>query len=91
MITVPNQHIDREKHPSQQPAFIFKINEQQNITLPLTSDVTFFYNASFLTHRQSYTPTETKDSHKFYNISSYANEKIFNHLRLSFERSNNLF
>ena len=91
MITVPNQHMDREKHPSQQPAFIFKINEQQNITLPLTSDVTFFYNASFLTHRQSYTPTETKDSHKFFNISSYANEKIFNHLLLSFERSNNLF
>ena len=45
-----------------------------------------FYNASFLTHRQSYVPPPGDETQKFYNISSYANEKLFNHLRKSFQR-----
>ena len=88
MITIPKQEMDRNQHPANKPSFLFKINEEQVITLPLMNDVSFFYNASFLTHRQSYLPSDSKCQNKFFNVSSYANKKLFNHLRLSFDRLN---
>ena len=52
----------------------------------MSDDLSFFYNASFLTHRQFFDPSSSDDLDKFYNISTYANEKLFNHLRKSFHR-----
>ena len=85
-ITIPKQVMNSNQHCSHQPLFLFKLNEEQKLILPMSPDLTFFYNASFLTHRQSYIPPVVDNSRRFYNISSYANEKLFNHLRLSFHR-----
>ena len=54
--------------------------------LPLSNNTSLLYNAQFLTHRQSYNPTECKTRDVFYNISCYGNDKLFNHLRKSFKR-----
>ena len=85
-ITVPKQSINSQQHFTHQPTFMFQINEDQKISLQMTNDLSFFYNASFITHRQSYFPPVDNDDQPFYNISSYANEKLFNHLRKSFHR-----
>ena len=85
-ITVPKQNLTKGKHILEQTHFLFQINEDKKLSLPLIDDITFLYNASFLTHRQSYFHNQN-DNH-FYNISSYANDKLFNHLRKSFDRLN---
>ena len=87
-ITVPKQFINKGEHVKQRPAFIFKIDEEQELSIEMSDDLSFFYNASFLTHRQSYTHADEKgiDADTFFNVSSYANEKLFNHLRQSFNR-----
>ena len=88
-ITVPQQERRIYAHKQDGPCFLFKINETQTITLPLHNDSSFIYNASFLTHRQRYEPVANEGDNMFFNISSYANEKLFNHLRKSFDRFNN--
>ena len=87
-ITVPQQERRIYTHPQHEPCFLFKLNESQTLTLPLYNDLSFLYNASFLTHRQRYEPAVNMDDNKFFNISSYANAKLFNHLRKSFAHLN---
>ena len=88
LITVPKQYMKTDLNLSDRPHFIFKIDEDRDLYLPLTPHLSFIYNATFLTHRQSYTPLLDDDQPRFYNISSYSNEKLFNHLRVSFNRLN---
>ena len=87
-ITVPQQNQRKYLHPTHEPVFLFKLNELQTLTLPLHNDLSFIYNASLLTHRQRYEPDLDMNSTKFFNISSYGNAKLFNHLRKSFGRLN---
>ena len=87
-ITVPNHYIDKTQHCTNQASFLFQIDEERILSINMTNDLSFFYNASFLTHRQSYIRSPDEDKNNFYNISSYSNEKLFNHLRQSFKRLN---
>ena len=68
--------------------FSFKVNSKQKNTLPLMNDLSFLYNGNFVTHRQAYEPVNNDDTHKFFNISSYGNGKLFNYLRKTFQRQN---
>ena len=85
-ITVPQQILHSNLTENEKPKFVFKIDEERELFLPLVNGVSFLYNATFLTHRQTYNAVLKKDEPRFYNISSYSNEKLFNHLRLSFKR-----
>ena len=54
--------------------------------LPLSNDLSFLYNGKFVTHRQVYYLDEHDLEKLFFNLSSYGNEKIFNHLRRACQR-----
>ena len=88
-ITVPQQILHSNLTDNERPKFVFKIDEERELSLPLVNGVSFLYNATFLTHRQRYDAILKKDEPRFFNISSYSNEKLFNHLRLSFKRTIN--
>lgn len=64
---------------------MFKIDKERQLILPLLYNLTFLFNVTFLSHCQSYTTITDKNSPRFYNISSYANEKLLNCLRTSFK------
>ena len=68
------------------PMFLFKIGKKEQIMLPLVNNMSFVYNGKFIMHRQAYTPSNNSYSRKFFNLSSYGNEKLFNHLRRTFDR-----
>lgn len=87
-ITVPRQNMIKDRQCYEKPHFSLKIDEERVIMLPLLDNISFFYNASFLMHRQSYTPIADGVNNCFFNVSSYSNEKLFNHLRKSFNRLN---
>ena len=86
LITVPSQEVLKNVPLCNQPVFIFQIGTKEQIMLPLVNNISFVYNGNFIMHRQAFTPLENSNSPKFFNISSYGNAKIFNHLRRTFER-----
>ena len=87
-ITIPKQTFEVSKAGNIQPTFLFQIDEEKVLSMSMTDNLTFFYNGSFVIHRQSYKPSVDDAKNKFYNVSSYANEKLFDHLRNSFDRLN---
>ena len=85
-IHVPNQDQITGESIDKQPCFLFMISDYQRLMLPLTSPLSFMYNGQLITHRQAYYPDKNKTSTKFINVSSYGNQKMFNHLRKTFKR-----
>ena len=71
------------------PIFLFKLSMKQKIILPLSDNISFVYNGKFNTQCQAYDKGAQDDKQSFYSISSYGNEKIFNHLRKTFQRETN--
>ena len=86
LITVPSQVVWKNVPLYKQPVFLFQVGTKEQSMLPLVNNISFVYNGNFLMHRQALTPIEHSNSPKFFNISSYGNAKMFNHLRRTFER-----
>ena len=86
LITVPKQMSAVSKNHRNQPMFLFKFNDKDKHIIPLASGVSFVYNGQCITHRQLCVSNNKDTENKFYNISSYANGKLFNHLRKTFSR-----
>ena len=86
LITVPSQVMNKNLPLVNKPMFLFKIGKKEQIMLPLVNNMSFVYNGKFIMHRQAYTPSNNSYSRKFFNMSSYGNEKLFNHLRRTFDR-----
>ena len=80
-ITVPNQSREKNTQLKNKLMFIFKISEEQQLMLPLCNDLSFVYNGKFATHCQACYPDTNDVDKAFFNILSYGNEKLFNHLR----------
>ena len=87
LITFPLQNFNLQKIKGNVNDFHFKVNDQVCISLPMTPDVTFMFSGTFLTHRQNGNSSLDKNSHEFVNLSSYGNQKLFNHIRKSFARN----
>ena len=86
VIKVPKQEFQWKPNLIQMQVFIFKMNEKQQLALPLLTDTSFMYSGKCVTHRQHYRCNTDCSSEPFINLASYSNEKLFNHLRKTFER-----
>ena len=87
-IHVPNQQFKLSKKRKAESMFIFKLNENKNITLSLGNSCSFLFSGKFLSHRQQ-TATNLNEGEYFYNIASYGNKKLFSHIKSSFKRELN--
>ena len=67
--------------------FLFKLNDKECISLPLTPDITFMFSGKFLSHCQNGNTSIEKDNNEFVNLSSYGNHTLFTHIRESFARN----
>lgn len=88
LVTVPKQIGAVTNKHMNKPMFMFKFNDTNTLMIPLTSGVSFVYNGQCVNHRQSCVRNDKNTINKFYNISSYANGKLFNHIRKTFTRLN---
>ena len=86
VIKVPTQKLYCKLENIPEPVFIFHLNNKEQIALPLRTNTSFIYTGKFLTHRQHYRCNTDRSCEPFINWSSYSNEKLFNHLRKTFER-----
>ena len=86
VIKVPTQEFEWKRKDIQMPVFIFNMNKKQQIALPLQTKTSFMYYGKFVTNRQHYRCNTDRSCETFINLASYSNEKLFNHLRKTFER-----
>ena len=85
LIAVPPQKLNKDIPLSSRPVFLFQLGIKEQLMIPLVTNASIVYNGKFVTHRQAYNPImNTGDN--YFNLSSYGNQKIFNHLRQTFKR-----
>ena len=87
MITVPLQDYKSQRNGGDIYKFLLKLNDNVCISLPLSPNVSFMFSGTFLCYRQAGNTSKYKEVHKFVNLSSYGNQKLFNHIRKSFARN----
>ena len=89
LIMVPTQNYKAQKKDGNKYNFLFKLNDDTLVSLPLTPNLSFLFSATFLTHRQEGSEYADKSKQPFVNLSSYSNHKLFTHIRKSFFRNIN--
>ena len=85
VISVPNQDIALSRKMRKSLYFVFSISNSESLRIPLTPRISFFYSGLFLVHRQN-NPNTNQNGASFVNVASYGNERLFNHIRSSFDR-----
>ena len=83
IITTPVQ--DSSEHPHEYN-FIAKLMPNHNIGIKLEGGMTFLFSGKYLTHRQSCNINITSSKACFFNIVSYGNERLYNHLKSTLKR-----
>ena len=88
LITVPQQDFKSQKNCGNTYNFLFKLNEGNQISLPLIPNVSCLFSGLFLYHRQKGNDSKEQLHKPFVNLSSYGNQRLFTHIRKSFTRNN---
>ena len=84
VITVPRQDAMKNKREYR---FMFQLNNQECFAVRMNQPITFMFSGKFLLHKQSCSLHHPKGSDDlFINFGTYANKKLFNHIRCSFAR-----
>ena len=85
-IYVPQQEINQKRYTDAHYTFLFSLNIGNNVGIRLKSGISIMYSGVYLTHRQSCENMKTKKKTLFFNIASYGNQMLFQHVRRSFDR-----
>ena len=84
VITVPRQQAIIRKRRYK---FMFKLNDKETVAIPMNQELTFMFSGKFLLHKQSCNIHDSlRGDDYFFNFGTYANKKLFNHIRCSFAR-----
>ena len=81
LIGVPKQQYSNSKRHGNTYQFLFRLNDNNCISLDLLPDISFCFSGTFLTHRQKGNDLVKCDDSKFVNLSSYTNYRLFTHIR----------
>ena len=84
VIRVPQQNAMTGLYPS----FLFKINDTITLSLEMKQKTSFIFSGTFLTQRQSIIRSNKVKPGQglFFNISTYGNQRLLNHVIKSCER-----
>ena len=86
LISIPYQTYFSRPSKKDRYHFIFKLSNTELIHLNFIPGVSFIFSGLFLTHRQNKNNNNTLSNDVFYNIASYGNKRLFNHLRKSINK-----
>jgi hypothetical protein len=86
LIAIPDQDFFNTKSKDEEYNFIFKLSPDNMVHIDLIAGISFIFSGHFLTHRQSKKCCDESLNSVFYNIASYGNKRLFNHLRKSINR-----
>ena len=86
VITVPKQNAMKKKRHYN---FMYKLNGNECITLPMNDAMSFIFSGKFLIHRQFCNGDCLEKNDYFFNFQTYCNQKLFNHVKKSTNRIKN--
>ena len=66
--------------------FLLDLNDQNIYSVPMIPQTYFIVSDLFITHRQHSDGFGVNNNDMFFNIDSYGNQQLFNHLRSTFIR-----
>ena len=89
VITVPMQHAQKRIKSKNIPKFCFNLNEKKNVRLCYEYKLSFVFSGYYITHHQISPLKSFLSDYPFINMSSYGNQKLFNHMRASILRKLN--
>ena len=93
LITVPKQKkVKSGCKKNRETFFLFKLNNDNCIAIPMIDQTSFIFSGTMLTHRQfsmdGYMNKKKRECiNPYFNIASYGNEKLFRHIRTSLNRN----
>jgi len=67
--------------------FLFHLTAKKYMSIPLYPGVSFIFSGTFLTHRQHRLEKTELNKEKFFNIASYGNKRLFNHIKKSYNNN----
>lgn len=83
IINVPHQDYFKTSTKKPNYKFIFKLSNMDMVNIELYPTMSFIFSGLFLTHRQNKKNDNISSNDVFFNIASYGNKRLFNHLRKS--------
>ena len=87
LITIPQQEgIDLNK-TSDVYNFLFHLTGRKYMNIPLYPGISLLFSGAFLTHRQHRIENKPLKNQPFFNIASYGNKRLFNHIKKSFNKT----
>lgn len=89
VITVPMQHAQKKIKSKKLPKFCFNLNENKNVRILYEYQLSFVFSGYYITHHQIPPVNSFHQDYPFINMSSYGNQKLFNHMRASIIRKLN--
>ena len=86
----PNTISDKNQIKSKKlPKFCFNLNENKNVRILYEYQLSFVFSGYYITHHQIPPVNSFHQDYPFINMSSYGNQKLFNHMRASIIRKLN--
>jgi hypothetical protein len=87
LISVPRQDTIESNKNSNKYHFLFELTKKKRLNIPLFPGVSFIFSGLFLTHRQHIVQGTIGNQDKFFNVASYGNKRLFNHIKKSFNNN----
>ena len=87
LITIPRQKSIEDNKTCNNYHFLFHLTGKKNLNIPLYPGVSFLFSGAFLTHRQHRIEHVLSSNDIYFNIASYGNKRLFNHIKKSFNKT----
>lgn len=87
LITIPNQTTMTSKKTGDNYHFLFSLMDKKVLNVPLHFGISFIFSAAFLTHRQNRNEYMLSNDEVFFNMASYGNKRLYNHIKKSFNKT----
>ena len=83
VVTVPKQCSMQSKRYYN---FLLQVNDSKSIFFQINEPISYLWSGKFLVHRQFCNAANFNGMDNFFNLQTYTNKKIFNHVKKSFQR-----
>ena len=90
IIGVPKQNIKDLPNRQKNNLFLLHLNDNNVFAIPMLPNTYFMFSGLYITHRQNSGGFSTANKESFFNVASYGNQQLFNHLRSTFIRKANI-
>ena len=86
LISVPKQTTTTKEGNIYNYHFLFSLTSKKKLNIPLYPGISFVFSAAFLSHRQHRNQLTNSMDESFFNVASYGNKRLFNHIKKSYNK-----